>query len=68
MSWVRSFHEVDRNHLSTVGGKGANLGELVRGGFPVPEGFCVTTASYQAFLEQSTEMKRFFAALEKTDS
>jgi len=29
-----------------AGGKAANLGELVRAGFPVPAGFCVTTAAY----------------------
>ncbi len=32
--------------LELVGGKGANLGELLRGGFPVPGGFTVTTAAY----------------------
>lgn len=68
MSWVRFFHEVDRNHLSSVGGKGANLGELVQAGFSVPEGFCVTTVSYQAFLEQSEEMGRFFLELEKKNA
>ncbi|HEU5425192.1 MAG TPA: PEP/pyruvate-binding domain-containing protein, partial [Nitrolancea sp.] len=30
-----------------VGGKGANLGRLVRLGFPVPPGFVVTTAAYR---------------------
>ncbi|MGH3981718.1 MAG: PEP/pyruvate-binding domain-containing protein [Pseudonocardiaceae bacterium] len=30
-----------------VGGKAANLGELIRAGFPVPPGFCITTAAYQ---------------------
>ncbi|MBV9143715.1 MAG: phosphoenolpyruvate synthase [Pseudonocardiales bacterium] len=33
--------------LPVVGGKAANLGELIRSGFPVPPGFCVTTAAYQ---------------------
>lgn len=33
--------------LARVGGKAANLGELIRAGFPVPPGFCVTTAAYQ---------------------
>lgn len=32
--------------LELAGGKGANLGELLRGGFPVPAGFTVTTAAY----------------------
>ncbi|MDQ5854739.1 MAG: phosphoenolpyruvate synthase, partial [Actinomycetota bacterium] len=33
--------------LPVVGGKAANLGELIRAGFPVPPGFCITTAAYQ---------------------
>jgi rifampicin phosphotransferase len=37
---------VDRMSLLVVGGKAANLGELIKAGFPVPAGFCVTTAAY----------------------
>jgi pyruvate,water dikinase len=43
---IRPFAAIDRTALSIVGGKGANLGELTRAGFPVPPGFCVTTAAY----------------------
>lgn len=31
-----------------AGGKGANLGELITAGFPVPDGFCVTAEAYQS--------------------
>jgi pyruvate,water dikinase len=41
-----SLAEVGRDAVALVGGKGANLGELIRAGFQVPEGFCVTTAAY----------------------
>jgi len=41
-----AFPAIDGRLLPLVGGKGANLGELTRAGFPVPEGFCVTTAAY----------------------
>src|SRR3989442_4495690 len=37
---------IDRTLLSIVGGKAANLGEMVRAGLPVPPGFCVTTTAY----------------------
>jgi rifampicin phosphotransferase len=37
---------LDRTALPLAGGKAANLGELIRAGFPVPAGFCVTTAAY----------------------
>ncbi|MGZ4662138.1 MAG: PEP/pyruvate-binding domain-containing protein, partial [Arthrobacter sp.] len=36
--------------VALAGGKGANLGELVRAGFPVPAGFVITTAAYAAML------------------
>src|SRR5206468_7820685 len=39
-----------RGDLATAGGKGANLGELIRAGFPVPPGFVVTTAAYDRFV------------------
>lgn len=32
--------------VARVGGKGANLGELAAGGFPVPGGFVVTASAY----------------------
>ena len=33
--------------LATVGGKALNLGRLVAADFPVPPGFCLTTAGYR---------------------
>ncbi|MEO3931769.1 PEP/pyruvate-binding domain-containing protein [Micrococcaceae bacterium Sec7.4] len=33
--------------LPDVGGKAANLGELIRAGLPVPAGFCLTTRAYR---------------------
>ncbi|WP_340685710.1 PEP/pyruvate-binding domain-containing protein [Amycolatopsis coloradensis] len=35
-----------------VGGKAANLAEMISAGFPVPEGFCVTTAAYRQVLAE----------------
>jgi len=36
--------------LETVGGKGASLAKLVAAGFPVPDGFHVTTEAYRQFI------------------
>jgi len=44
--YILFFDEIDKNDISQVGGKGANLGELTKGGFQVPYGFCVTTEAY----------------------
>jgi len=37
-----------------AGGKGANLGELVAAGFPVPDGFVVTTGAYRRAAEAAS--------------
>ena len=36
-----------------AGGKGANLSALLRGGFPAPDGFLITTDAYLRFLESA---------------
>ncbi len=45
---VRPVAGIRASDLGTVGGKAANLGELVAKGFPVPDGFVLTTDAYQA--------------------
>ena len=45
-SLVLPLSDLDRTMLTVVGGKAANLGALIRAGFSVPAGFCVTTAAY----------------------
>jgi pyruvate,water dikinase len=50
---VRSLDELTAADLSDAGGKGANLGELRRAGFPVPDGFVITTAAYVLAAEAS---------------
>ena len=42
-SLVFDLDDVGRGDVALVGGKAANLGELRRGGFRVPDGFVVTT-------------------------
>lgn len=54
--YVLNFDEIDSTRLPEVGGKGANLGEMSRAGFPVPSGFCITTRAYREFVAASTEI------------
>jgi pyruvate,water dikinase len=44
---LRRFSAAD---LAQAGGKGANLGALLRAGYPVPPGFVITTAAYDRFV------------------
>ncbi|MGB8382103.1 MAG: PEP/pyruvate-binding domain-containing protein, partial [Dermatophilaceae bacterium] len=46
-AWTVAFDDPDLE-LDVGGGKGTNLGRLVRAGFPVPAGFVVSTAAYRA--------------------
>jgi pyruvate,water dikinase len=50
MTYIKDFDQLGRGDLDEAGGKGANLGELARAGFPVPPGFVLTTAAYQDFV------------------
>src|SRR5690349_12936788 len=61
---VLSFTQIGRSDLALAGGKGANLGEMTRAGFPVPPGFCVTTAAYRLFLAGHPDVAGLFASLE----
>lgn len=63
--YVLYVNEVDKTYLSFVGGKGANLGEMTKAGFPVPQGFCITTLAYRNFVETSKEMNDFFNQLDR---
>src|SRR5215475_14788298 len=63
--YTLSFGEVDGTRLPEVGGKGANLGELTRAGFPVPPGFCVTTAAYLDFVRTSGDFDPLLDALDR---
>ena len=48
--FVVPLERLGRDDLALAGGKGTNLGELVRQGSPVPDGFVVTTAAYDGFV------------------
>src|SRR3989338_6274193 len=50
VNFVKGLEEVSRNDILSVGGKAANLGEIIRAGMPVPRGFAVTTEAYTHFL------------------
>ena len=44
---VLDLAQLNAGMLALVGGKAANLGELLSAGLPVPGGFCLTTAAYR---------------------
>nr|MCU0937008.1 pyruvate, phosphate dikinase [Gammaproteobacteria bacterium] len=49
--FVYDFAEGDKDKKDLLGGKGANLSEMIRLGLNVPPGFTVTTEACRAYLE-----------------
>src|SRR5262249_32513558 len=47
MRLVAWLDELGKGDGALAGGKGANLGEMLRAGLPVPPGFVVTTDAYR---------------------
>ncbi len=53
MTYIKRFEEIGKDDVTSVGGKGASLGEMAGAGFPVPPGFVVTAATFDRFLEEA---------------
>jgi pyruvate,water dikinase len=64
-AYVLWFEEIDKNDLALVGGKSANLGELIKAGIPVPPGFAVTSYAYREFIERSGLKKKISEILKE---
>jgi pyruvate,water dikinase len=65
------FDEVTKVDIPLVGGKGANLGEMVHAKIPVPPGFIVTADAYFKFLNDAgltPDIHRYLKDLNVNDS
>jgi len=67
MDYVKWFAEINRSAVPVVGGKGANLGEMVQAGLPVPPGFVVTVEAYARAVSQGDVQKQIAARLATLD-
>ena len=52
-TWTMAFGDPGLD-LPTGGGKAVNLGRMTRSGFPVPDGFVVTTTAYRHAVAATT--------------
>lgn len=68
--YVVRFTDSRATNRELVGGKGANLARLVEAGIPVPEGFCVTTHAFRAFVddERTRELIGELSELDPSDT
>jgi phosphohistidine swiveling domain-containing protein len=53
MEFIKSIAELGREDLPIAGGKAANLGELLKAGMPVPNGFVIITEGYRQFVVEN---------------
>jgi pyruvate,water dikinase len=60
------FDELDKGDIPLVGGKNANLGEMIRAGIPVPPGFAVTAYAYKKFITETGIAKRIYEIIGET--
>ncbi|WP_041275423.1 PEP/pyruvate-binding domain-containing protein [Desulforamulus ruminis] len=47
---IRWFDQLNRKDVELAGGKGAQLGDLIKAGLPVPPGFVLLTPAYRMFV------------------
>lgn len=59
--------EVTKDDVVLVGGKNANLGEMIRAGIPVPPGFAVTAYAYKYFIEKTGLKDKIYPLLNSID-
>lgn len=55
---VVDLSHIDKEDVNYVGGKGANLGEMIKAGFPVPGGFVITASAYYTFIRHNALEER----------
>ncbi|MFA7302171.1 MAG: PEP/pyruvate-binding domain-containing protein [Candidatus Paceibacterota bacterium] len=67
MDFVRRFSEISKKDTALAGGKGASLGEMMRAGIPVPNGYVVLADAFELFLEETKLRAEIDASLDSVD-
>ena len=60
------FEELRKDDVPLVGGKCANLGEMINAGIPVPPGFAVSAYAYKRFLELTGIAEKVYTIIRET--
>tara|TARA_B100000029_G_scaffold235347_2_gene232506 strand:+ start:27302 stop:29614 length:2313 start_codon:yes stop_codon:yes gene_type:complete len=69
-SFIRPLKSLSSKDGDLVGGKSANLGELLNAGLPVPDGFAITTLAYKKLViesESKTQIEEILNTLDIDD-
>lgn len=65
------FNEISRSDVPLAGGKGANLGDMVQAGMPVPPGFVITAPAYRLLIQRaglSAQIENLLLGLDRNAS
>jgi len=65
--YVKWLKDCCKNDLPKVGGKNANLGEMIKADFPVPPGFAVTVEPYKEALSEGDLTREIQNTLSRLD-
>jgi pyruvate,water dikinase len=60
------FEELSKEDIPLVGGKNANLGEMLRANIPVPPGFAITAHAYYEFITKTDIAGRIYKTIEES--
>lgn len=60
------FEELRKEDVPLVGGKCANLGEMINAGIPVPPGFAVSAYAYKRFIEETGIKDKIYEIIRET--
>jgi len=64
---ILPLSKIRKDDTNLVGGKGANLGEMISADFPVPNGFALTIHAYDLFLKENAFSSKIFGMLRGLD-
>ncbi|MEM0506341.1 MAG: PEP/pyruvate-binding domain-containing protein, partial [Thermosphaera sp.] len=65
--FVLWLDEVRKEDVPLVGGKNANLGEMIAAGIPVPPGYAVTAYAFKYFLDKTVLGEKIYSMLRQLD-
>ncbi|NVM56079.1 MAG: PEP/pyruvate-binding domain-containing protein [Candidatus Helarchaeota archaeon] len=68
MSKVKILYDLGnlgKDAIHAIGGKAAHLGELIKRGIPIPEGFVLSTSAFERFINRSPFRQKIREILDK---
>lgn len=67
MEFTKPFSKLGKGDANIAGGKGASLGEMLKSGIPVPDGFVVLSSTFDHFLHETDLTQEIEAILKTVD-